>query len=112
MILQDNQASHSLVSTMISGSISLEKKIDFLTRDASKPYFGAALRRLSKVNPENTNIICDYIAAELTEINIKQSTKEGKIKVLIWLSNFYPGKSFQSMQKNDLLQYLNSLRKP
>ena len=57
-------------------------------------------------------IICDYIIAEQTEINIKQSTKEGKIKILIWLSNFNLDKSFRHMTKQDILDYLNNLRKP
>ena len=49
--------------------------------------------------------------AEQTEINIKQSTKEGKIKILIWLSIFHSGKSFAEMTKVDILSYLATLRK-
>jgi hypothetical protein len=46
-------------------------------------------------------------------MNIKESTKEGKIKVLIWLSNhFHNKKSFRDMTKQDILEYLNGLRKP
>jgi hypothetical protein len=35
------------------------------------------------------NSICDYILAEQTQMNIKESTKEAKIKVLIWLSKYF-----------------------
>ncbi len=44
---------------------------------------------------------------------LKNSTKEGKIKVLVWLSNFFEdGKRYQEMTKENILTYLNSLRKP
>ena len=63
-------------------------------------------------NRENAIIICDYIRAEEIEINIKDSTKECKIKVLSWLSNYFQDKkSFKQMTKNDVLDYLNKLRK-
>jgi hypothetical protein len=69
--------------------LELGKKIDYITKYNSKTYFKDALKRLAKVNPENANIICDYIIAEQTQMNIKESTKEGKTKVLIWLSNYF-----------------------
>ena len=51
------------------------------------------------------------VMAEITEINIKPSTKEGKIKVMIWLSQFHDNKPFKTMDKNDILSYLNQSRK-
>lgn len=66
----------------------------------------------AEINPDNANVICDYIIAEQTEINIKEATKEGKIKVLMWLSNRLGNKLFYLMRKQDLLDYLNSLRRP
>jgi hypothetical protein len=89
----------------------LNAKIDFITQFASKAYFNKALKKLAKDQTENATTICDYIMAEQTEINIKQSTKEGKIKILIWLSNFHSGKSFAEMTKVDILSYLATLRK-
>ena len=76
-----------------------------------KAYFNKALKKLAKDCPGNATIICNYIIAEQREINIKQTTKEGKIKILIWLSNFHSGKSFKEMTKIDILNYLHSLRK-
>ena len=90
----------------------LVTKIEEITKYNSKPYYRQALLRLAKINSDNANIICDYILAEQTEINIKESTKEGKIKVLIWLSNRLDNKLYHLMTKNDLLEYLNSLRRP
>lgn len=89
----------------------LLRKIEFITRDLSKPYFRNALVKLVKESCDNANIICDYIIAEINEINIKPLTREGKIKILIWLSNFHSGRSFRDMNKNDVLSYLNSSRK-
>jgi site-specific recombinase XerD len=90
----------------------LHQKIDSITKTCSKLYFNKILTRLVEENPENANIICDYIIAEETELNIKNSTKESRIKVLVWLSNFHNNKkSFKQMTKHDILNYLNSLRK-
>ena len=88
------------------------RTIDSITKSCTKPYFNKILRQLAQQNLENTNIICDYIIAEETEINIKNSTKEGRIKVFVWLSNFYDNaKSFNQMTTQDILAYLNNLRK-
>jgi thioredoxin reductase (NADPH) len=44
--------------------------------------------------------------AEQAEINIQNSTKEGKIKGLIWLSNFFKDKKrYQEMAKVDILAF-------
>ncbi|HEY6534855.1 MAG TPA: hypothetical protein VIY08_03480 [Candidatus Nitrosocosmicus sp.] len=61
----------------------------------SRPYFNTILKKLLKYNSNNAITIYDYIIAEQTELNIKDSTKEGKIKVLVWLSNFHENKSFR-----------------
>jgi hypothetical protein len=73
-------------------SSELSRKIAYITQYNSKPYFRNALMKMSEINPENAGIICDYIIAEQTEMNIKESTKEGKIKVLVWLSNHFRGR--------------------
>ncbi len=88
------------------------KKIISTTKSCSKPYFKSILCNLATENEENANVLCDYIIAEETEINIKNSTKEGRIKVLVWLSNYHHNKiSFRQMKKQDILEYLNNLRK-
>lgn len=90
----------------------LTTKIDVITNGCSKPYFNNALKRMIDSNPQNCGIIRDYILAEQTEINLKNSMKEGKIKVLIWLSAFLGSKSFLQMTKQDVISYLDSLRRP
>jgi integrase len=89
------------------------RKINFITKTCTKQYFNNILKILARENHENAQTVCDYIIAEETEINIKNSTKEGRIKVLVWLSNFYSNKkSFKDLSKQDILDYLNNLRKP
>ena len=66
----------------------LYRKINFITKDCSKLYFNKILKKLVEKNSDNANIICEYIIAEETELNIKNSTKESRIKVLVWISNF------------------------
>ncbi len=57
-------------------------------------------------------MICDHILAEQTEYNIKTSTAESKVKSLLWISKFLNDKPFEEITKQDILSYLNSLRKP
>ena len=73
-------------------SYSLEKKIGVITKSLSRAYYKNILIKLAGKNIENANTICDYIISEQTEINIKNSTKESRIKVLVWLSNFFEDK--------------------
>ena len=77
----------------------LEKKIESITRSC-KPFIGKMLNDLSNKNPENADIICDYIIAEQIEFNIKDSTKIGKIKALVYLSrSCNDKKSFKELTK-------------
>ncbi len=90
----------------------LKRKIDTITR-YQKPYISKMLNELLLENPINAEIICNYIIAEQNEINIKESTKETKIKRIIHLSKFFDNKKiFYNMMKEDILDYLNNLRKP
>ena len=66
---------------------------------------------MANANPDNASMVYDYISAEQTEINIKESTKGDKIKKLCWLSKHLSHKSFRQITKQDILDYLNSLKK-
>ena len=45
------------------------------------------------------------------EWNIKPASRPWKIKVLVYLSRFLHHKPFKEMLKEDVIAYLNSLRK-
>ena len=78
-----------------------------------RPYIRSVLQKLAAHCAANASLVCDFIDAELTEQNIKETTKEGMIKCLVWLSaHFDHEKQYKDMTKADMLEYLNSLRKP
>jgi len=91
--------------------VKLDRKIISITQ-YQRPYIANLLRKMAQRSPHNANIICEYIIAEQNEINIKESTKEGKIKCLVGLSTYLNHKSFQDISKSDVLDYLTSLKKP
>ncbi|MGB7707731.1 MAG: hypothetical protein WCC79_03540 [Nitrososphaeraceae archaeon] len=87
----------------------VHEKINSITKTCSKPYFNQIFKKLASESFANVNTICEYIIAEQNELNIKNSTKEGKIKTLVWLSNFFDNKiTFRQLSKKDILQYLNN----
>src|SRR5688500_15709983 len=84
----------------------MENKINSITKYQTQ-YIKKVLTELSKKNSENANIICNFIISEQNEINIKESTKEWKIKILVLLSKYLNNKSFKIIVKEDILDYLN-----
>ena len=90
----------------------LYQKINSITT-YQRPYIRTILNKLGETSQDNANLICDYIINEQNTFNIKESTKEGKIKVLVWLANhFHDEKKFIDMTKHDIVSYLHRLRKP
>ena len=76
-----------------------------------KPYIKRILKDIFNNSLENAKNICDFIIAEQNEINIKESTAEWHVKVLGQLLKFHNFKDFKAITKEDILNYLNSLRK-
>ncbi|HYZ58791.1 MAG TPA: site-specific integrase [Nitrososphaeraceae archaeon] len=89
----------------------LERKIDKITT-YQKPYIRNIFIKMARANPRNATILHDYVIAQKNEQNIKESTIEGIIKKLVWLSTYLGDKSYDQMTKDDLLNYLNSIKKP
>jgi hypothetical protein len=82
--LQSN-SNGQVCESPIESLTDLERKIDSITKNLSKPNFNKILKDLLKANPANVKTIVDYILTEQTAINIKDLTKESKIKALVWL---------------------------
>ena len=76
-----------------------------------KQFIEKMLKDILDKSEENALIICDYIIAEQNEINLKESTKEGKIKVLADLLKFLNYKNLRDVNKDNILLYLNRYRK-
>jgi integrase len=89
----------------------LQEKIRLITM-YQRPYIANSLKNMAHKSSYNVKVICEYIMAEQNEINIKESTKEGKIKCLVRLSSYLNHKSFNKLSKQDILEYLTSLKKP
>ena len=90
---------------------SLDVRIDIITKSLPRQYYKNTLKKLADQNFHNAETLCNYIITEQNEINIKNTTKETKIKILVWLSNFHCGKNYENMTKEDILSFLNKLRK-
>jgi hypothetical protein len=98
--------------TLSTTSSQLDGVIDSITQDMSRKALNTRLKMLYRISPSNASTICEHILSEQTECNIKTSTAENKLKALLWLTRFLKLKPFEQMTKQDLLSYLNSLRKP
>ena len=76
-------------------TIALKEKIHLITK-YQKPHIANSLKIMAQKSPSNVKVICDYIFAEQNEINIKESTKEGKIKCLVRLLRYLRYKPFET----------------
>ena len=80
---------------------SIINKNKSITKSCLNQYFNSILIKLTNDSNENSNTICDYILSDETELNIKNSTKEERIKVLKWCANYQDNKkSFRDMTKS------------
>jgi integrase len=86
-------------------------KINIITK-GQKPYIKRILNDILSKSIENVENICDFIISERNEIDIKESTVEWHVKVLGQLLKYHSFKNFKNITKEDILDYLNSLRKP
>jgi hypothetical protein len=70
------------------------------------------VRLLKEQSKQNAFTISEYLLAMNSEINPSVSYKESQLKTLCYLSESQNQKSFSKMTRNDILQYLDSHRKP
>ena len=89
----------------------LDGVIDSITHGMSRKALNTRLKMLHRISPSNASTICEHILSEQTELNIKISTAENKVKALLWLTRYLKLEPFEQMTKQDILSYLNSLRK-
>jgi hypothetical protein len=88
---------------------SQERKFNLIT-EGLEPRYANALGNISK---ENALTIVDFILNTKTEINLSDNHKRNYISLLTQLSKFYYNKkSFKEMNRQDILLFLDSFRKP
>ena len=86
-----------------------DRKIDLITEGIA-PYFASKLRELSK---NNALTIIDYVLSMKNEINLSEGYRKLNIYALYSISKFFNNrKSYKEFTREDVLQSLDSLRKP
>jgi hypothetical protein len=85
------------------------RKIEVVTEGLHK-YIYRVLTE--EVSTENAITIANFILAQKTEINLADTYRKTFINVLTVLSKFLKNKLFKDITREDILLYLDSLRKP
>jgi integrase len=87
-----------------------DKKVALAT-EGLIPFFEKILR--ARTSKENALIISEYIAAAKRDINLSNGYRKANIEILVELSKFHSNKkNFKEMTREDILLYLDSLRRP
>ena len=89
--------------------VNLEEKIDNTTKGLDKTWSRHLLEGLSF---ENAEVICNYINSMRTEINPADNYRRDSIKMPYLLSSYLKNKPFHKMTRNDVIDFLDSFRKP
>jgi hypothetical protein len=88
-----------------------DRKIDLITAGL-QPYLNRCLQDENQVSRANALTIYNYIIAMKTEINLSDNYRRTTIVLLIRLSRFLENKSFNLIRREDVLEFLDRLRKP
>jgi integrase/recombinase XerD len=101
---------NTLCDTVLSSNDTLfERKIGFVT-EGLQPFF---VSRLKEMPEENALTIVDYIISMKNEINLSDNYRKLNIYTLYRMSKFLNNKkSYKEFTREDLLQYLDSFRRP
>jgi len=86
------------------------RQID-LAAEGLPEYVSKQLTDLYYLSSENALSIVNFILTQKTEINISNTYRINMISTLVLLSNFLNHMSFKDMKREDILLYLDSLRK-
>jgi hypothetical protein len=97
------------LSINIEPQLILNQKLEEATAGLTSQYIG---RLKNKVSEANALAISDFILASKAEINLSDSYRRLIITVLGQLSAFHNQTPFRELSREDVLSYLNSLRKP
>jgi integrase/recombinase XerD len=101
---------NTLCDIVLSSNDTLfERKIGFVT-EGLQPFF---VSRLKELPQENALTIVDYIISMKNEINLSDNYRKLNIYTLYRMSKFLNNKkTYKEFTREDLLQYLDSFRRP
>lgn len=92
-----------------NGIDQLHNKIDIVTEDLDK-YLRKQLKE--QVSRENSEFISEYSLIQKKEMNLSETYRSTSLSVLIVFCKAFHIKPFLEITRNDILSYLESLRKP
>jgi hypothetical protein len=101
-VQQINQINHNQLDT------NSEKKLTIITGGLQKYFYKQLIEQISE---ENRITIADYILTQKTEVNLADSYRANILTTLISLSKLLDNKPFKNMTREDILCYLDTVRK-
>ena len=105
---QEEQENYNNYDTNNREQVIFERKIEAVTSDLT-PYFKSLMYSISE---QNALIICDYLIGQNTEINPSPMYRRSQIQALVYFSKFMKNVPFKEIKRDDIINYLDSLRKP
>jgi integrase/recombinase XerD len=88
-----------------------DRKVDLITAGL-RPHHTRTLRDAKQMSRHNAMIICDYILAMNIEVNPSDNYKRSNIVLLVQFCKFHNQKPLGDITREDLLSFLDSIRKP
>jgi hypothetical protein len=93
--------------TATKTSTTYNDKIENITRELTGEY----TKNLLYATQDNASTIIDYINSMKTEINYSNHYGNDTIRALCRFSKYHNNKPIKDIKRNDIIDYLNSLRK-
>jgi hypothetical protein len=90
---------------------SIERQEQELKQDEFGLGLASGYCRRLKFTGINAPVIVDYLKAINNEIHLSSNYKRINLRTLVYCSRYLSNKKFKEMTKDDILLYLNSLKK-
>jgi integrase/recombinase XerD len=105
-------ATSTTTTTNPPSDVIIKTKIENVTEGLSSEYFNFLHNRVLSTSRENALTICDYISSLKSEINLSDNYRKNNILLLCTFSIFFNNaKPFKDITRDDILSFLDSLRK-
>src|SRR5688500_10983954 len=109
MLVEKRQGKTSLSSASATDVDSFDRKIDLVT-EGIDPFFGSKLRELLE---DNALTIVNYVLSMRNEISLSDGYRKLNIYLFYTISKFFNNrKTYKELTRDDVMQFLDSLRKP
>jgi hypothetical protein len=90
----------------------LEEKIESITEGALPLYLKSMFSDLASANLQNAQILYNFLLTGHIEQNLALKTSLNHMQILCYFNRYLAYKSFERITKDDVLNYLASLRRP